>query len=244
MNLQRGSTTTEQTTAHADSLDWQDVDTVLFDMDGTILDLHFDNYFWEEYVPELYGQRHGLATIEASALLRSRYEGVKGTLQWYCTDFWSDNLAMDIPRLKEDIRHRIAIRPTALEFVQQLRKSGRQVMLVTNAHPHSLALKMRHTGIGSHFHHTISSHTFHLAKENDGFWQALRQAHDYEPGRTLLIDDSLAVLRQAQREGIRHLRAIRQPDSRRSALPASEFVQLDDFSALMQHLGQNKGTDR
>lgn len=240
MNLQRGSTTTE----HADSLDWREVDTVLFDMDGTILDLHFDNYFWEEYVPELYGQRHGLDTLEASALLRSRYEGVKGTLQWYCTDFWSDNLAMDIPRLKEDIRHRIAIRPTALEFVQQLRASGRQVMLVTNAHPDSLALKMRHTGIGSHFHHTISSHSFHLAKENEGFWQALRQAHDYEPHRTLLIDDSPAVLRQAQREGIRHLRAIRQPDSRRTALPASEFVQLDDFSALIQHLGQTNGAGR
>lgn len=235
MNLQRGSTTTEPA-ASTDPIDWGSVDTVLFDMDGTVLDLHFDNYFWEEYVPELYGQRHGLDRTEASALLRSRYEGVKGTLQWYCTDFWSDNLALNIPQLKEDIRHKISIRPTALEFVQQLRNSGRQIMLVTNAHPDSLALKMRHTGIAGHFHHTISSHTLNLAKENDGFWRTLRKTHDYEPQRTLLIDDSLSVLRQAQKEGIRHLRAIRQPDSQRTPLPAQEFVQLDDFSSLMQRL--------
>ena len=235
MNLQRDLTTTESDTS-PDPIDWGDVDTVLFDMDGTVLDLHFDNYFWEEYVPELYGQQHGLGKQEASALLRSRYQGVKGTLQWYCTDFWSENLAMDIPRLKESIRHKISIRPTALAFLQRLRDSGRQVMLVTNAHPDSLALKMRHTGIADHFHHTISSHTLKLAKENDGFWQALQRQHDYEPQRSLLIDDSLPVLRQAQREGIRHLRAIRQPDSQRAALTPQEFVQLDDFSSLLQQL--------
>lgn len=233
MSLQRGLTTTEPDATSADLIDWDDVDTVLFDMDGTVLDLHFDNYFWEEYVPELYGQRHGLGRIEAGALLRSRYAGVQGTLQWYCTDFWSNNLTLDIPRLKEEVRHKISVRPTALEFVQRLRNSGRQVMLVTNAHPDSLALKMRHTGIADHFHHTISSHTLKLAKENDGFWQALRVRHEYEPQRTLLIDDSLPVLRQAQREGIRHLRAIRQPDSQRAPLLAQEFVQLDDFSALL-----------
>lgn len=242
MNLQRDSTTTESTTAYADRLDWREVDTVLFDMDGTILDLHFDNYFWEDYIPGLYGERHGLDHTEASALLRSKYADVHGTLQWYCTDFWSSNLTLDIPRLKEAVRHKISIRPTALEFVQRLRSSGRQVMLVTNAHPDSLSLKMRHTGIADHFHHTISSHTLQLAKENAGFWHALRQRHDYEPQRTLLIDDSLSVLRQAQQEGIRHLRAIRQPDSQRAPLLAQEFLQLDDFSSLMSLLESKDGS--
>ncbi|OGT74730.1 MAG: haloacid dehalogenase [Gammaproteobacteria bacterium RIFCSPLOWO2_02_FULL_57_10] len=217
-------------------IDWKTIDTVLFDMDGTVLDLHFDNYFWEDLVPARYGERHGLSTAEASALLRKRYESVKGTLDWYCLDFWSQSLAMDIPRLKEDIRHKITLRPHALDFVQQLRASGRQVMLVTNAHPGSLDLKMRHTGIAPHFDHMISSHTLKLAKENAGFWSALRERHDYDPRRTLLIDDSLPVLRQAEKEGIRHLRAIHQPDSQRAPLHPEEFVQIEHFTDVMSGL--------
>jgi HAD superfamily hydrolase (TIGR01509 family) len=217
-------------------LEWKSIDTVLFDMDGTVLDLHFDNYFWEDLVPARYAERHGLKKAEAQTLLRRRYENVKGTLDWYCLDFWSQSLDMDIPRLKEEVRHKIALRPHVLEFLQQLRNSGRQALLVTNAHPDSLDLKMRHTGIASHFDHRISSHSLRLAKENSGFWHTLQQHHPYDPQRTLLIDDSLPVLRRASAEGIGHLLAIRQPDSQRPPLHKEEFLQLDDFTQIMPGL--------
>jgi len=218
-------------------LDWKDIDTVLLDMDGTVLDLHFDNYFWEEFVPARYGELHGLSAAQASTLLRARYENVKGTLDWYCLDFWSDSLSLDIARLKQDIRHKIAVRPHAIAFLEQLRASGRHLLLVTNAHPQSLDLKMQTTGIDHHFHHTVSSHSLNLAKENTGFWEVLRATHPFDPARTLLIDDSLPVLRCARSEGIRHLLGVRQPDSQRPALaPSEEFHQISHFTEIMPGL--------
>ena len=41
-------------------LPWPEIHTVLLDMDGTLLDLRFDNHFWRELVPERYAERHGL----------------------------------------------------------------------------------------------------------------------------------------------------------------------------------------
>ncbi|MCP4043692.1 MAG: haloacid dehalogenase, partial [Gammaproteobacteria bacterium] len=32
-------------------INWNSIHTVLLDMDGTLLDLHFDNQFWLEHVP-------------------------------------------------------------------------------------------------------------------------------------------------------------------------------------------------
>ena len=42
-------------------LDWDSIDTVLLDMDGTLLDLHFDNHFWLEFVPHKYAELKGIA---------------------------------------------------------------------------------------------------------------------------------------------------------------------------------------
>ena len=46
------------------AVDWESVDTVLLDMDGTILDLRFDNWFWLELIPRRYAAARGLEVAD------------------------------------------------------------------------------------------------------------------------------------------------------------------------------------
>ena len=140
---------------------------------------------------------------------------------------------MDIPELKIQARHKISIRPNVERLLRELRFSDKRLVLVTNAHPKSLNIKMGQTGIDVFFHQCISSHQLNLAKENHGFWEQLQNLESYDPERTLLFDDSLPVLRQAQREGIKHLYGIKKPDSQRPNLDHDEFPLVEDFEHIM-----------
>ena len=61
-------------------IDWTKISTVLLDMDGTLLDLHFDNYFWQEYVPDRYAEKHGISLARAKEELSPRFEQTYGKL--------------------------------------------------------------------------------------------------------------------------------------------------------------------
>ncbi len=212
---------------------WHDIDTIMFDMDGTLLDLHFDNYFWLQLIPSNYGRLHGISEDQAREIVKAKYADVFGTLQWYCLSYWEDELQLDVRQLKHTIKHKINIRPNVEQLLEELHNLKKQVLLITNAHPFSLEIKMQHTGMGTYFHERISSHSLKLAKENPGFWESLRQRAPFDPDRSLLIDDSIPVLRQARREGIKHLLGITQPDSQGPPLECAEFSQIDDFAHIL-----------
>jgi putative hydrolase of the HAD superfamily len=214
-------------------IDWNGVDTVLLDMDGTLLDLHFDNHFWQEHVPVRYAQRHGLPYAEARGLLADFYHAKAGTLDWYCVDYWTRELQLDIARLKEEVAHLIAVHPDVPRFLEALRLAGKRIALVTNAHRKSLSLKMARTGLQVHFDAIVTSHEVGYPKEEAAFWPKLRSLLAYDPARTLLIDDSLSVLRAARTAGIAHLLAVYRPDSRQPERDVGEFAALRHFSEIM-----------
>ena len=214
-------------------LPWPRIRTVLLDMDGTLLDLRFDNHFWRELVPVRYAERHGLPLEQARIEVAARTRRVEGTLEWYCLDYWTRELALDIVTLKREIDHLIAVHPHVLEFLDALRTAGKRVVLATNAHHHSLTLKMEKTRLAGHFDAIICAHDLGLVKEQPEFWPRLREQEPFDPATTLLVDDHPAILRTAQAYGIAHLVSVLRPDSAHPPKPPGEFPAIHDFSELL-----------
>ncbi|MFT6916273.1 MAG: HAD superfamily hydrolase (TIGR01509 family) [Motiliproteus sp.] len=213
-------------------LDWNTLDTVLLDMDGTLLDLHFDTYFWLEHLPARYAQVHGLEPLLAKKQLTERITREQGTLNWYCVDYWSEQLGVDIAALKAEIVHKVGFRPHVQDFLQALRKQGLRAVIVTNAHQKSLQLKLQHTGLDRYVDRILCTHDFGLPKEDVAFWTLLQQQEPFDPARTLLIDDSLAVLRSAREYGIAQLLSIIQPDSQKPLRTIDEFDAIQHFDEI------------
>ena len=214
-------------------LDWSQIDTVLLDMDGTLLDLNFDNHFWQTHLPRRYAEARGLPPDAGREELMARYHGRAGTLEWYSVDFWETELELDIMRFKEEVAHLIDIHPHVIPFLDAMRASGRRVVLATNAHHKSVTLKMARTGLSPRFDAIVSSHALGAAKEEQAFWQRLAEIEPFDPARTLLVDDSLPVLDSARRYGIAHLVTIKRPDTQKPEKHTGDYPAIDDFSQLM-----------
>jgi len=214
-------------------LDWSKIDTVLLDMDGTLLDLNFDNHFWQVHLPRRYAESRGMPPDSGREELMARYHARAGTLEWYSVDFWETELELDIMRFKEEVAHLIDIHPHVTDFLDAVRASGRRVVLATNAHHKSVTLKMARTGLSSRFDAIVSSHALGAAKEEQEFWHRLRAIEPFDPARTALVDDSLPVLDSARRYGIAQLVAVKKPDTTRPQKSTGDYPAIDDFSQLM-----------
>lgn len=220
-------------------LAWKDIHTVLLDMDGTLLDLHFDNHFWLEHLPQKLAEKHAISLQVAKDMMAVEYKEVMGTLSWYCLDFWAEKLDIDIVEAKREIDHLISMREDSLPFIDALKASGREVILVTNAHPDSLTLKVEHTQLDQHIDQLISTHEFAVTKESQVLWQKLQAKLGFDPQHTLFVDDSLGILKAAQDFGIKHLLAVSNPDSQQPAREISEFPAIQDYRYLLDDIAEN-----
>jgi putative hydrolase of the HAD superfamily len=214
-------------------LKWDQIDTVLLDMDGTLLDLHFDSYFWLQHLPQRYAQIHNTDAAQTRIELVDRITKERGSLQWYCTDYWSAQLNVDIIALKKEIDHKVAIRPFVIDFLEELKNSHRLSFLVTNASRDSVDIKMNKINLLPLFDEVISSHDYGHAKEQQDFWHQLHINHPFDPSRTLLIDDTETVLRSAADFGIEHLVTLTQPDSQAALRENLLYPSITHFDEIM-----------
>lgn len=215
------------------SLSWDTIETVFLDMDGTLLDKHFDDYFWEQYVPEHYSLLHDISVEEAKKQLLVKYQKVEDTLAWADLNFWSSELGLDIPELKLRINHLIGVHPYVIEFLESCLKARKKLCLITNAHSGTLSIKLEKTSIGPWFDRIICAEEVGVAKEDPDFWVRLEKIIPYDKAKALLVDDTEKVLNSARVYGIANLIFVAKPSSRQRVRYSSIYPSIEYFKELL-----------
>lgn len=214
-------------------IDWNNIDTILLDMDGTILDRHFDDHFWLDHVPKRWAAKHRVNIEQARKQLHAMFRSQERTLNWTDLDYWSDRLGMDIPKLKHEVDHLIAVHPGVFEFITWARHHGKHLWLVTNAHGKTVDIKLNKTRIGSWFDGIVTAHQVGLPKEDPRFWDALQRFVSYNPEKTMLGEDSETNLGTARDYGIGYLIFISRSSSAIASKVSDSFVSVDYFTQLL-----------
>lgn len=214
-------------------LDWSKIDDVLLDMDGTLLDRHFDNFFFEEELPRRYAAKHGLAFEEALQQLLSQYRVVEGELSWTDLHYWTRTLGIDVVALTKEFDHLIDFHPDAVDFLQFLRATGKRVHVVTNAHEAGVAIKVARTGMDRHVDRILNAFEVGYLKMRVEYWPACQQMIGFDPSRSLYIDDDEACLAAAEAYGIGHILHRSKSSSQLPPQSSSQFRSIENFHALM-----------
>lgn len=212
---------------------WDEIDTVLLDMDGTLLDLNYDNVLWNHHLPQRFATRHGWSVSAAKAHLDRHFEETRHTIEHYCLDYWSTFTQLDMIGLHRELAHLIRYRPHAETFLARLKATGRRAVLVTNAHRGSLDIKDGVTALTARLDHAVSSHDYRAPKESQDFWRHLAERVGFEPARTLLIDDNGAVLHAASKYGIGRMLTVSQPDSSRPVRDELAYPAFNTFDEIV-----------
>ena len=217
------------------NIDWRSIDDVLLDMDGTLLDLHYDATFWLNNVHSIVANLTGEPEHVIQERFHRELKRHEGTLAWYCTDYWADFFGIDLIEAKQQLAHLIRFRPHAEQFLNVLNSLPLRTLIATNAHPDVIQLKLNVVPLEDMVDGIVSSHQYGVAKEHPDFWRALFDEYAINPDRALFMDDSSKVLDAADRAGVREVVEIRHPNL--SEPPRSTWKQgIDDFDVLLPGL--------
>ena len=209
-------------------------DTLMLDMDGTILDLAYDSFIWLDLVPKEYAKKLGISLDDATAKLYKYFISLQGTLKWYSVDHWSDLLDIDIIKLHQMERAKIQYLPGAEKFLNDIKKYDIRVLLVTNAHGDILKLKSEVTGMDKYFDQMYVSHDFGAPKESQLFWQNLNDTEKFDIKRTLFVDDTEKVLDSARQYGIDSLVQITNSDSKQKQQIVKNYLGMTGVIELIE----------
>jgi HAD superfamily hydrolase (TIGR01509 family) len=212
---------------------WDEIDDVLLDMDGTLLDRHFDNFFFEEELPRRYAALHGLQLEESRDTLMAMYRSVEGELAWTDLHYWTQRVGIDVVALHRELNHMIGFLPGAEDFLRHLRQRGKRVTIVTNAHEAGVSVKVAKTGLDRHVERIVNAFEVGFLKMRPEYWPHCQRLLGFDPTRSLYMDDDEGCLIAAKEFGVAHLIHSAKSSSQLPPAPLAQFVSITDFSSLL-----------
>lgn len=218
---------------------------LMFDMDGTLLDLAFDDLIWNHELPKRHAETHQCTLEQSRATLYEFYQQHKHTLCWYSSSYWTAKVGVDVLKLQYDFKDKIRPRSGCFALLDFLKTEGYRCWLVTNADCAGLQLKLENIGLASYFEVMVSSQDIGYSKEYVEFWQILQSQHPFDPNNVILIDDTAPVLQGAEKFGIKTLITITQPSSDQVARNPLElaYPSINALTELQDLLAQYSNKD-
>ena len=215
------------------TFDWTGVDDVLLDMDGTLLDRDFDNFFFEDELPRRYAALHRMTEQAAREQLFALYRAVEGELAWTDLHYWTNRLGIDVVALTQELSDRIGYLPGVEGFLGAVRAKRKRMTVLTNAHAEGVAIKCRKTGVDKQVDRIVNAFEVGCLKMRPGYWPACQRLVGFDPGRALYIDDDEACLAAAEAFGIRHIFHSARSSTKLPPHPSSRHAPLENLQDLM-----------
>jgi putative hydrolase of the HAD superfamily len=202
-------------------------------MDGTLLDRHFDNFFFEEELPRRYAAQNRLSFEESRDRLMSMYRSVERQLEWTDLHYWTKRVGIDVVAMHKELDHLIGFLPEAAEFLRHLKKLGKRVTVLTNAHESGVSIKVAKTGLDRHVDRIVNAFEVGYLKMRREYWPNCQRLVGFDPTRSLYIDDDERCLVTAAQFGIRHIFHSAQSSSQLPPELSSQFPSIESLSVLM-----------
>ena len=211
---------------------WNSIETFFLDLDGTLLDLAYDNYFWHEHIPNIYAKKYNMNFIQAKNDFEKKYKEKKDTLDWYSLNYWSQRIGVNLEHEVLNTKNKIQIFPGSINFLRNLKKHNLKIVLLTNCPRNMLHIKITQTKLWGYFDKIISSEDYGFSKENNNFWKCLDKELLYCKNTSVFIDDNQEVLKCSYNNDIKNVFCINFPDSNQCKQIVKDFRSLDNIDCF------------
>jgi putative hydrolase of the HAD superfamily len=165
---------------------------ISLDMDGTLVESQFINLIWDEGVPRLYAQKHGLSLEAAKELVQREFDSVgEGRVEWYDLKYWFRRFNFDHSwrELLYQFKDTIKAYPEVPDVLSRLSRAY-PLVLTSNATREFIDVEMEVLGFRGYFSRIFSATSdFGLVKKTPHFYSLVCRLLGVRPEQLIHIGD-------------------------------------------------------